>query len=186
MDVSPKITSKKLTDCQSGELVLLPVGREGNLSLALVASQTGSRGQRRYLVLLTGGDDIRARASGSGTLPRYFQPEFDRYGTVLSFGRDYSIEVDHRGPVEMGSGNRLRYQNGALSLHGGAWFLRVHPMGVGHLESAFFGLADGTMPDEEPVECVSFGRWSIYAAGAGPRGLGERAKALVTFSVSAE
>jgi hypothetical protein len=153
MEIVPRVEMKSFDKCEPGELIRAPLF--GGLCLGLVAT----RGEERLIIALRG-DHIRE------TLPRYTPLNGSEFDAALSYGKNYTVEVDLDGPVGIGSKDNIWEQSGTLALDGSSWLLRADPFrGVVPPRPKYYKLADGAMMGTNEFSNAAaiavLGKWKI-------------------------
>jgi hypothetical protein len=168
MTVIPHAVAKPLDACEPGELIRTAAW--GSHRLALVAMDAARK--QRLLVFLSGDKE---------PILGFTTARSER--TVLSYGREWSIEVDHSTLMEIGARGQLWGKNGTLVLLDSSWFLYAEPCSPGHHWSGHFDLATGLMiKDDLPQsDAVVFGKWNLYLRH--PDGSLQSPSPLVSFSL---
>lgn len=158
MEVAPRVEMKPFAGCQPGELVR--VLWDGKCCLSLVAA----RGEQRHLLVLS--SDRHERDA----LPRYATVSDRDFDTALSYGRDYEVEIDHSGPVGIGSGGEPWEKAGSIALTGTSWLLYVPSFQGQRLRDGsrpppiYWDLSNWTAAPwfQDNRTVATFGKWAIY------------------------
>lgn len=180
MVVVPRCRTKRFAECAPGELIRLMM--RGEPCLALVAQG----GEQHHLVVLTGEHMLKWGVGPSdpqAKLPRYMplQPH-DITEDVLSYERNYTVEVDHGGPFGMAGHSDLSSRNGVLVVADTSTLLRVRAVPLLDLAPPIHvGLPDGAVAGRLGGHAV-FGNWAIYPGQASE--WGQRPAPLFSHSVA--
>jgi len=142
--ISPPATMKSLSACQPGELVRFHF-RNGP-GVALVASE--GEHNNRFLITLPGKENP--------TSPELFQVSYEQ--TVLSYGLDYCVEIDHTAVVELRPRNLYEIP-GCIWLKNSDWQLRLADPGFRCIHYHFSSGKLASAPD--PNDATIFSKWTL-------------------------
>lgn len=142
--ISPPATMKLLSACRPGELVRFHF-RNGP-RVALVASE-GER-NNQFLIILPDKENP--------TSPEVIQLSYEQ--TILSYGLDYCVEIDHIAGVELRPRNLYEIP-GCIWLKNSDWQLRLADGGFRSIHYHFSSGKLASAPD--PNDATIFSKWTL-------------------------
>ena len=175
MEITSDVMMKPFSQCVPGELI---------------RAQWGSR---FVLALVTKRDTLRAlvvlRSDREESLPRYAYVDADEIdGAALSYGKTV-LEVDHDGPVGIGSTAGTWEKAGTIALMGTSWLIFAPPFPPHEYRQieglrpapAYWDLRTGAFTPglSNNKAATTFGRWAIYPKR--PDGTTDRSAVLFSF-----
>ncbi len=148
MIILPEAQIKRFSECVSGELVRFKWWQAPGFT-AITRD-----GQHRL--------GISLMAETGQFCPQYERCNDDA-ASVISYGTDYTVTVDHQDGSEFGT-HRLSETPGVLLLSGDNWLMPIMPGRGLYSGSAHYDLRSGTLAELNGSNYAIFTKWSLSLA----------------------
>jgi hypothetical protein len=152
-------TLKLFDACEQGELIRFTEG--GQTHWAFV----GDRGHERLMLLVLPLNSPPYCENILGEMDT-LRPPYN-VTTLLSYGKNYSIHVDHAGDCNVGGGGPLIRTPGAYVMTDEDQYICCRDDRV-HSKTAYFDLKTGAVRDEPPGLRAAFAGWELALSDRPP------------------